>query len=352
MASLSFPIEPIASLAEIDESEPESELLYGWRGMSLTKSENRPMLKGVIHVWPEREMVAVCDPRVQPLEIQEVDPEGMARLHLSNDNCRCGIYALKKINIDMLAYPVLALCVLDGVLVEATKGYRAERVRIEQLWWNPAAAARGSIRPDSVDFLWAFKDYDIPWQIGLPPIDNIESFAHPLYEDMKGKLGNYGHWRDYQKTKDREAGEAAAERAFVKAFASGEIARPGSASDPRPGSSSSLSTDVLTSILQQAGCVGRRCTLATERDIELRATVFLHTDGKASPDEDYLVVPIGDRELRKGVQQAAARVVTELRAHHARTDAAKSASKDPPGYSVQQLQKEQRSMLDRLRGKR
>lgn len=343
-------------LEDIDEADPESELLYGWRGMSLKERKNRPMLKGVVTTWPEREMIATCDPKARGLEAQkqEHDPERTARLHLGNDACRCGIYALKKIDLDMLDHPLLALCVLDGVLVEGTTGYRAERVRLEQLWWNPAAQTRGHIRSDSVDFLWALKDYDIPWQIGLPPIDNIDPIAHPKYEEMKGQLKDYGHWRDYQKKKDREADEVAAERAFSAAFASTSTYYPGSG--PAPNSGAGSSTDSLTHLLsrisQQGGCIGRRCRLTPQRDVERCRSILVHTDGRASPGKEHLTLTIDDSEVRRSATSVIARCVTELLKHHARTDGGNSPAPEPSGYTVQQLQKEQRSMWDRLRRKR
>lgn len=122
----------------------DGNVIQGWRIYEIGLGQGwEPCLTGQGGAtWTDRRLSAVCHRRAGPVTSHLLEPE----------DCSCGIYMLKSdprppetehvqtdrysrrgpsFGITMVAF---ALCVAYGTVIEATDGYRASEVRIDELW--------------------------------------------------------------------------------------------------------------------------------------------------------------------------------------------------------------------------
>ena len=164
----------VTSDTPLSEVEDRDRPLYGLRSWNLRVVPD-PMLFSPIlgDGWNEREMIAACEGKSKNVVA-----------HLEGGKCGCGIYAMKKMqhvsgfpSSETLVYGVVSL---HGAVLEGERGYRAERARIERLYW-PTTCALGSI--ESAVMATLEKRYECP-VTALPPERFVSMAEQGIFEAL------------------------------------------------------------------------------------------------------------------------------------------------------------------------
>lgn len=156
------------SLIEVDES-----IFIGWRIYGLRWRANGLALHGTIIPWDRPTLSARCEQYKQPA----LSPQEKCRNHLLMGKCSCGIYARDTLQDNEYwdprsrAVQIITRCVAWGAVYKASYGWRAENVRIEQMWLG---------EPPGNDFIaicGSKTDRNLSWEYGFPSDDTCDKLG-------------------------------------------------------------------------------------------------------------------------------------------------------------------------------
>lgn len=113
----------------LDSITPVDEVVQGYRGYTLVWGKGGLCLRGTRVEWPTATYVATCG---------SGDTE-LAAYHLGGKECQCGLYVFSNQPEVPEEFPIWAHCVAYGWVVPYERGWRAEKVRIDSLYYTPPA---------------------------------------------------------------------------------------------------------------------------------------------------------------------------------------------------------------------